>query len=91
MPTYDYECTRCGDEFCVEQSMKDKPLRKCKKCGGKLNKLLPKSLSLIFKGSGFYITDYGTGNGAGRGRAGNPGKQPAKASKKVAGSDTEGS
>ena len=58
MPTYDYECTECGHSFSVEQSMLDKPLRKCPKCGGKLDKLLPQKLSLIFKGSGFYITDY---------------------------------
>ena len=58
MPTYDYRCTKCGDEFAVEQSMLDKPLARCKKCRGKLEKLLPKSLSLIFKGSGFYVTDY---------------------------------
>lgn len=58
MPTYDYECTRCGHRFAVEQSMLDKPLRKCPKCGGKLEKLLPQKLNLIFKGSGFYITDY---------------------------------
>jgi predicted nucleic acid-binding Zn ribbon protein len=38
--------------------MSDKPLRKCPKCGGKLEKLLPQTLNLIFKGSGFYITDY---------------------------------
>lgn len=65
MPTYDYECTKCGYEFCVEQSMKDKPLKKCRKCGGRLRKLLPKSLNLIFKGSGFYITDYGRDKGRG--------------------------
>jgi putative FmdB family regulatory protein len=58
VPTYDYECTKCGHNFSVEQSMLDKPLRKCPKCGGKLEKLLPQKLSLIFKGSGFYITDY---------------------------------
>jgi len=61
MPTYDYECTECGDEFSVEQSMTDRPLRKCRKCGGKLRKLLPRSLNLIFKGSGFYVTDYARG------------------------------
>ena len=61
MPTYDYECTGCGHEFCVEQSMKDRPLKKCRKCGGKLRKLLPRSLNLIFKGSGFYVTDYRKG------------------------------
>ena len=58
MPTYDYRCTRCGDEFAMEQSILDKPLTRCRKCRGKLEKMLPKSLNLIFKGSGFYITDY---------------------------------
>jgi putative FmdB family regulatory protein len=58
VPTYDYKCTKCGDEFAVEQSILDKPLVRCKKCRGKLEKMLPRSLNLIFKGSGFYITDY---------------------------------
>ncbi len=69
MPTYDYRCTRCGDEFAVEQSMLDKPLARCRKCRGKLEKLLPKSLNLIFKGSGFYVTDYK--------KSGPPGKESA--------------
>ena len=58
VPTYDYRCTKCGDEFAVEQSILDKPLVRCRKCRGKLEKMLPKSLNLIFKGSGFYVTDY---------------------------------
>jgi putative FmdB family regulatory protein len=58
VPTYDYECTKCGEKLSVEQSMHDKPLKRCPKCGGKLEKLLPQSINLIFKGSGFYITDY---------------------------------
>lgn len=58
MPTYEYECTRCKGRFEVQQSITDKPLKKCPGCGGKLIKLLPRELSLIFKGSGFYITDY---------------------------------
>jgi len=68
LPTYDYVCTRCGDEFCVEQSMTDRPLRKCRKCGGRLEKLPPKSLNLIFKGSGFYVTDYRKGATPEKGR-----------------------
>jgi putative FmdB family regulatory protein len=79
MPTYDYECTGCGYEFCVEQSMKDKPLKECSKCGGRLRKLLPRSLNLIFKGSGFYVTDYARGN---------PPEEPAE---KPADTDNEGS
>jgi putative FmdB family regulatory protein len=58
VPTYDYECTKCGEKLSVEQSMHDKPLKRCPKCGGRLEKLLPQSINLIFKGSGFYITDY---------------------------------
>jgi putative FmdB family regulatory protein len=58
VPTYDYKCTKCGHEFAIEQSIHDKPLTRCKKCRGKLEKLLPRTLNLIFKGSGFYVTDY---------------------------------
>jgi putative FmdB family regulatory protein len=58
MPTYDYRCTKCEDSFAVEQSILDKPLKRCKKCGGKLEKQPPKRVSVIFKGSGFYATDY---------------------------------
>jgi putative FmdB family regulatory protein len=83
MPTYDYECTSCRDEFCVEQGMNDKPLKKCRKCGGRLQKLLPRSLNLIFKGSGFYITDYGKG--------GAKHKDPARPAGKTVGSDKESS
>jgi putative FmdB family regulatory protein len=77
MPTYDYECTKCGRQFCVEQSMNDKPLKKCRECGGRLRKLLPKSLNLIFKGSGFYATDYAKD------------KAPGKPTKKAAGAEGE--
>jgi putative FmdB family regulatory protein len=58
VPTYDYRCTKCGDTFAIEQSIHDKPLTRCKKCRGKLEKMLPRTLNLIFKGSGFYVTDY---------------------------------
>jgi putative FmdB family regulatory protein len=75
VPTYDYECTRCGDTFSVEQSMLDKPLAKCKKCGGKLEKLLPRQINLIFKGSGFYVTDYKRSE-AGHGKEGKSDRQP---------------
>jgi len=58
MPTYDYKCSKCKDTLAVEQSILDAPLKKCKKCGGKLEKMLPRNINLIFKGSGFYATDY---------------------------------
>ena len=60
MPTYEYECAKCGKTFDVFQSMKDEPLKTCpnKKCKGKVKRLLGTGAGLIFKGSGFYITDY---------------------------------
>lgn len=60
MPTYEYECAKCGKTFEVFQSMKDEPLKTCpnKKCKGKVKRLLGTGAGLIFKGSGFYITDY---------------------------------
>jgi putative FmdB family regulatory protein len=58
MPTYEYQCDNCGKEFDYFQSMSDSPKTKCEECGGKLTKLLSAGSGLIFKGSGFYITDY---------------------------------
>lgn len=58
MPTYEYACDNCGGEFEIFQSIKDAPVTVCEKCGGKLTKLLSAGTGLIFKGSGFYITDY---------------------------------
>mgnify|MGYP001290611449 CR=1 FL=1 len=57
MPTYEYECNICGHRFDQFQSIKDEPLKKCPKCGGKLERLLGTGAGLLFKGSGFYITD----------------------------------
>ncbi|HSY53325.1 MAG TPA: FmdB family zinc ribbon protein [Opitutaceae bacterium] len=59
MPTYDYVCTKCDHAFEVFQSMNDALLTKCPKCGRKsLKRLLGGGAGLIFKGSGFYETDY---------------------------------
>jgi putative FmdB family regulatory protein len=59
MPTYEYECPSCDHEFEQFQSMKDDPLKKCPKCGvKKLKRLVGGGAGLIFKGTGFYITDY---------------------------------
>lgn len=81
MPTYDYECTSCGHTFEYFQAMSDDPLTECPKCGGKVKRLIGGGLGVIFKGSGFYVTDNrsgknasasgsGSGNGKGNG-AGN--------------------
>lgn len=68
MPTYEYACPDCGNHFDAFQSMKDEPLKKCPKCGKThLKRLLGTGAGLIFKGSGFYITDYKKGGGTGSG------------------------
>ena len=59
MPTYQYECDKCGHAFEVLQSMKDKKLKKCPECAkNSLSRLIGMGSGIIFKGSGFYATDY---------------------------------
>jgi putative FmdB family regulatory protein len=59
MPTYDYRCKACGHEFEQFQSMKDAPLRKCPACKkASLERLIGTGAAILFKGSGFYETDY---------------------------------
>jgi putative FmdB family regulatory protein len=58
MPTYVYECGKCGHRFEILQSITDPPRRRCPKCRGAVKRVLMPGGGLIFKGSGFYITDY---------------------------------
>lgn len=59
MPTYEYECAACGHEFEKFQSITAKPLRKCPQCGKfRVRRLIGTGAALLFKGSGFYATDY---------------------------------
>jgi len=58
MPTYEYECERCGHRFERFQSMTDAPVRRCPECRGKTRRLIGTGAGIIFKGSGFYETDY---------------------------------
>lgn len=80
MPTYDYECAACGHAFEEFQNMSDPLLRKCPKCGKRrLLRLLGTGAGIIFKGSGFYETDY-------RKKTGGPPKETeGKAEKKTEG------
>ena len=57
MPTYDYECKKCGifEKF---QNITAEPIKKCPECGGPVRRLIGAGAGFIFKGSGFYITDY---------------------------------
>ena len=58
MPTYEYECKSCGHTFEKFQTMSAKPLSKCPECGKALRKIIGQGAGIIFKGSGFYATDY---------------------------------
>jgi putative FmdB family regulatory protein len=70
MPTYEYSCEKCGKTFETFQSMRDEPFKECpkelcrqKKWGhGKVKRNIGTGAGLIFKGSGFYITDYRSNN-----------------------------
>lgn len=103
MPTYEYACPKCGHEFEQFQSMRDEPLKKCPKCKKTgLKRLVGGGAGLIFKGTGFYITDYknkgaGRPEGAGKEGGGSEGGKGDAAGKakpsdaKPAGSDSKGS
>ena len=58
MPTYEYECIEHGHLFEEFQSMTEPPLKKCNVCGGEVRRLIGAGAGFIFKGSGFYQTDY---------------------------------
>ena len=58
MPTYEYQCLKCKKKFDKLQSMNDKKLTACIYCKGKVERLIGGGAGLIFKGSGFYQTDY---------------------------------
>lgn len=57
MPNYDYKCDNCG-KFEMHQSIKDDPLTKCPTCGGSAKRLISRNVNILFKGSGFHVTDY---------------------------------
>jgi putative FmdB family regulatory protein len=57
VPIYEYECESCHNRFELMQKFSDKPLKKCVKCGGPVHKILS-APALLFKGTGWYVTDY---------------------------------
>src|SRR5438445_8819103 len=57
VPIYEYQCDDCADRFEVKQSMKDDPLTTCPRCGKHVQRLIS-SPAIMFKGSGWYVTDY---------------------------------
>ncbi|HEX7345108.1 MAG TPA: FmdB family zinc ribbon protein [bacterium] len=58
MPTYDYRCKACDFEFEEFQSIAAEPLTICPRCGGPIYRMISGGVGLIFRGSGFYETDY---------------------------------
>ncbi|MBM3249462.1 MAG: zinc ribbon domain-containing protein [Candidatus Omnitrophica bacterium] len=72
MPNYEYECTHCKHRFEAFQKITDSPLDKCPKCQHKVKRLIGSGSGIIFKGRGFYATDY---------RKGNPPSKPASCPK----------
>lgn len=64
MPTYEYECKQCNHKFEQFQRMTAEPLKDCPECGGAVKRLIGSGAGIIFKGSGFYCTDYKNSNSA---------------------------
>ena len=58
MPTYEYECLKCGHRFELFQRITEAPRKRCPICRGKVRRLIGTGAGMIFKGSGFYTTDY---------------------------------
>ena len=64
MPTYEYECKKCKKRFEVFQAIKDEPIKTCVTCGGEVRRVIAGGAGVIFKGSGFYVTDKSAKNPA---------------------------
>ena len=57
MPTYEYECCKCGHTFEEFRSISDPPRQRCPECRGKVRRLIGGGIGVVFKGSGFYVND----------------------------------
>jgi|SRR5262245_20682694 len=90
MPTYDYVCEACEHRFEAFQSMNDKRLKTCPKCKKrKLTRLIGTGAGIIFKGSGFYVTDYKRNGASGGGS--NGGAKPSEPSGAKSGGSSDAS
>ena len=84
MPTYDYECSDCEHAFEAFHSMSAEPISVCPECDGKVTRLIGTGAGLIFKGSGFYETDYRSADYAKAATADKPKTDAPKKDKKAA-------
>ena len=83
MPTYEYQCDACEHNFDEFQAMSDKPLKKCPKCGkAKLRRVFGTGAAVLFKGSGFYQTDYRSESYKAGAKADEQSQKPAGETKK---------
>lgn len=90
MPTYDYRCSACQHEFEEFQSISAEPLRVCPSCGETaLKRLVAGGVGIIFKGSGFYVTDSKSAGGGSNGKRAN-GSQRDKATSEASGAEESG-
>jgi putative FmdB family regulatory protein len=91
MPTYEYECTKCGHTFEAFQSMMDKPLSRCPRCRSSLRRLINGGMGVIFKGSGFYSTDNKKGSALSGGNGSSSGEKEKASDKPKEGSTEKSS
>ncbi|RMF52400.1 MAG: zinc ribbon domain-containing protein [Chloroflexota bacterium] len=64
MPLYEYRCRSCGERFEISQAFTDDPITTCHVCGGTVKRVVGRGTGVIFKGSGFYVTDTRSANSA---------------------------
>ncbi len=83
MPTYEYECRKCKQVFEKFQTMTAEPLKYCPKCHGRVKRLLGTGAGFIFKGSGFYVTDYRSSNYRSGAKSDAPGATKTDSSEKT--------
>ncbi|MCB1308949.1 MAG: hypothetical protein KDK30_12240 [Leptospiraceae bacterium] len=90
MPTYNYRCDDCGHEYEAFQSMKDDPHTECPECGGQVKRLIGAGAGIVFKGSGFYVTDYRKDSGKSGGSQSSGGSTSSGSDAGSSGSNSSG-
>jgi len=78
MPTYEYECKSCGHNFETFQAITDEPVKTCPKCGADVRRLIFGGTGVIFKGSGFYVTDKNKGSSVAKAKDSKPAQSPSE-------------